>query len=173
MDVEGTGTPSLLNRVQSIHLGFFGPWGRRGFQCRLCLGKIQMSSLLGKIQMSSLLEIFTGGVRIRTEQFFLQGGGGEDFFLGPSIFFLQEGRGKEKIFFGLRFFLQGGGRRGRTRKKDQMPKGAFFPSPRASLFPQRHRDWVSRLTEGTPGGLVGKKSRFGAWSFFWGRGGAR
>jgi hypothetical protein len=51
-----------------------------------------------------------------------------------------------------------------------MPKGLLFPSPRASLFPQRHRDGVSRLTEGTPGGLVGKKKPLWRLVFFLGEG---
>jgi hypothetical protein len=38
------------------------------------------------------------------------------------------------------------------KEKEPKPACYFFSGPEASLFPQRHRDWVSRLTEGMPGG---------------------
>jgi hypothetical protein len=144
-----------------------------------------MSSLLGK---NPNVVVAWENVKCRLCLKFLQGGGGKEDFFRTEQFFLQEGGEEEKIFSGLNFFYrEEGGRRGffsdrgffftgrrrggfRDPEKGADAKRAFFPSSRASLFPQRHRDLVSRLTEGTPGGLVGKKSFFGAFSFFLGKG---
>ncbi len=102
---------------------------------------------------------------------FFTGRGGRRFFSRTEDFFYR-GRGGNVFFLDLNFFLQeGGGRRGRTRKKRPDVKGVFFPlSPRASLFPQRHRDGVSRLTEGTPGGLGREKKPLWRLVFFSGGG---
>jgi hypothetical protein len=133
--MEGTGTPQLTESGQRGEDGnvdflalFFGWAGGGGREGE---GRFQMSSLLGKFQMSSLLEIFTGG------------GGG----VQKSSLLEHEGRGGGvKIFSG-------------PRKREGAKAGLLFflVDPAASLFPQRHRDWVSRLTEGTPAGWKKKQ----------------
>ena len=73
----------------------------------------------------------------------------------------------------LEIFLEGGRRIFFGPRKGKGAKAGllfFLADPKASLFPQRHRDWVSRLTEGTPGGLVGKKKPLGCLVFFSGKG---
>jgi hypothetical protein len=102
-----------------------------------------------------------GGVRIRTEDFFYREDGR---FQKSSLLEIWRGGGEEKNFFlGAKDFFTGrGGGEGGPGKKTRCPRSFFSLSPRASLFPQRHRDWVSRLTEETPGGLGREKKA--AWA---------